>query len=436
MRVGVVDTVLLLLIHITGGQPARGPEILDLSLWNTPTRRRNIHVIDGRVMVITRYHKTMNRTDNAKVISRFLPVTVSALFVKYVVGIRPFAGQLMTTMATAGVEHADLCPSVFPIKEIVGKGGWDTDKLSALLDSVWKRGMGIRMNVRTYRQCIKGITRELVEKPLKEQMVFDKQAAHSARVAELHYGLDAEVVADCPAHQTWEFLCASLHWHTFLGIEEGTNHVISTTEDLDRRASVVTTSTVTRQKRQRMDVDLREGLVGAAGGGGRYHELEAEDVNEERHHKSNLSRKMILEPTEYSTVTPDFVRQGLRQMYGPNAHFKSQEQALAVSRVMARDSPLLVVLPTGGGKTDIWLLPLLSPHARITVVVTPLTVLTQDLAPRSRRVGVPTYVYGDQDDRHLSIDPPFHRGVILVTTESAISDAFITALCKICFPAS
>ncbi|RPB17979.1 hypothetical protein L211DRAFT_799093, partial [Terfezia boudieri ATCC MYA-4762] len=71
--------VLLLLIHISGGQPARSPEILDLTLWNSPTRRRNLHVIDGRVMVITRYHKSMHRTDKAKVISRFLPVNVSAL---------------------------------------------------------------------------------------------------------------------------------------------------------------------------------------------------------------------------------------------------------------------------------------------------------------------------------------------------------------------
>ncbi|RPB19965.1 hypothetical protein L211DRAFT_852756 [Terfezia boudieri ATCC MYA-4762] len=41
--------VLLLLIHISGGQPARGPEILDLTLWNSPTRRRNLHVIDGSI---------------------------------------------------------------------------------------------------------------------------------------------------------------------------------------------------------------------------------------------------------------------------------------------------------------------------------------------------------------------------------------------------
>lgn len=42
--------LLFLIIHITSGQPARGPEILEIRLWNTATTRRNIHVIDGRIL--------------------------------------------------------------------------------------------------------------------------------------------------------------------------------------------------------------------------------------------------------------------------------------------------------------------------------------------------------------------------------------------------
>lgn len=44
---------LLLLIHMTSGQPGRGPEITDLAIWNTTQRRRNIYIVDGRIMVTT-----------------------------------------------------------------------------------------------------------------------------------------------------------------------------------------------------------------------------------------------------------------------------------------------------------------------------------------------------------------------------------------------
>ncbi|RPB19966.1 hypothetical protein L211DRAFT_750027, partial [Terfezia boudieri ATCC MYA-4762] len=196
--------------------------------------------------------------------------------------------------------------------------------------------------------------------------VFDKQAAHLSRVAEVHYVLDAEAIAECPARKTWEFLCASLHWHSFLGFELGDRHIINMTT--------------------------------------------GEAVNEESTRGQG---------NECNTLTPDFIRRGLRQLYGQSAHFKSQEQALAVSRVLGRDSPLLVVLPTGGGKTDIWLLPIFSPHARITVVITPLTALTQDLAMRVRKIGIPTYIYQDPEKGPLRPDPPFYRGVVLATTESA-----------------
>lgn len=46
---------ILLIVHITSGQPGRGPEITDLDLWNTASHRRNIYIADGRMMITTWY---------------------------------------------------------------------------------------------------------------------------------------------------------------------------------------------------------------------------------------------------------------------------------------------------------------------------------------------------------------------------------------------
>ncbi|KAI0567947.1 hypothetical protein Alg130_12407, partial [Pyrenophora tritici-repentis] len=49
---------LAVLMHITGGQPARGPELLSVRHSNTVQGgHRNIFIEDGMVVFVTRYHK-------------------------------------------------------------------------------------------------------------------------------------------------------------------------------------------------------------------------------------------------------------------------------------------------------------------------------------------------------------------------------------------
>jgi hypothetical protein len=50
--------LLSLAVHVAGGQPARGPELLSVRWRNGALQDRNLYVIDGQVAVITRYHKT------------------------------------------------------------------------------------------------------------------------------------------------------------------------------------------------------------------------------------------------------------------------------------------------------------------------------------------------------------------------------------------
>jgi hypothetical protein len=65
--------LLLLSIHICGGQPARGSEITAIRFRNGFTQDRNVFVVHGQVIVVTRYHKSQSQFDKPKVIPRFLP---------------------------------------------------------------------------------------------------------------------------------------------------------------------------------------------------------------------------------------------------------------------------------------------------------------------------------------------------------------------------
>ena len=80
-------TSLLLLIHMLGGQPARGTEIASV-LFENPSAsglagRRNIFIDDGLVNVVTFYHKSLKITGSPKIIHRYLPRELSEVVVYY-----------------------------------------------------------------------------------------------------------------------------------------------------------------------------------------------------------------------------------------------------------------------------------------------------------------------------------------------------------------
>lgn len=66
--------LMLVLMHITGGQPARGPEILSCRHHNTAAgRHHNVVIEDGQVVFVTKYHKSVQISGDVKIIHRYLP---------------------------------------------------------------------------------------------------------------------------------------------------------------------------------------------------------------------------------------------------------------------------------------------------------------------------------------------------------------------------
>jgi hypothetical protein len=86
---------LLLLMHITGGQPARGPEIISIRHSNTVKGgHRNIFIKDGMVVFVTQYHKGYSASGDVKIIQRYLPRKVGELLVYYMWLVLPFQQRL------------------------------------------------------------------------------------------------------------------------------------------------------------------------------------------------------------------------------------------------------------------------------------------------------------------------------------------------------
>jgi hypothetical protein len=70
------------LMHIAGGQPARGPKILSVRHSNTiKGGHRNIFIENSIVVFVTRYYKGYNVSSDVKIIYQYLPRKVGELVV-------------------------------------------------------------------------------------------------------------------------------------------------------------------------------------------------------------------------------------------------------------------------------------------------------------------------------------------------------------------
>ena len=82
------------------------------------------------------------------------------------------------------------------------------------------------------------------------------------------------------------------------------------------------------------------------------------------------------QPLQVSTI----ILKTLRQIFDDeDARFKSVEQAEAIKEILKRDSDLAVILPTGGGKSLVYQLPILIERDLTTVVIVPFVALVEQV---------------------------------------------------------
>jgi hypothetical protein len=75
---------LLLVCYLTGGQPARGTEILSIRHVNTVhSGHRNIFVKNGLISTVTAYYKNYSLAELIKIIHRYLPSEVNKVVIYY-----------------------------------------------------------------------------------------------------------------------------------------------------------------------------------------------------------------------------------------------------------------------------------------------------------------------------------------------------------------
>jgi hypothetical protein len=224
---------LAVLMHITGGQPARGPEILSVRHSNTiKGGHRNVFIEDSMVVFVTRYHKGYNVSGDVKIIHRYLPREVGELVVWYLWLVLPFQQRLEALVWEKEAVSSHMWPA-----DPSGRK-WTTERLREALKRESQIGIGQELTIAAYREIAIGISRRFLrgstafkteegdeneawDKENAGASIADEQAGHTAHVAGLIYARGIMEQAGVVADKRQQFRASSSDWHRFLGFQEG-----------------------------------------------------------------------------------------------------------------------------------------------------------------------------------------------------------------------
>ena len=113
------------------------------------------------------------------------------------------------------------------------------------------------------------------------------------------------------------------------------------------------------------------------------------------------------------------IHEGLKKVLNQEEpKFRSTEQEEAVFAALDRQTPLIVVLPTGGGKTLTFTLPAVLRAPGVSIVVAPFNALEKDYVRRLRLSHIEHIVWRHGEVRYAP--------VVVVSADRAVSTQFIT----------
>ncbi|KAK7947162.1 uncharacterized protein PG986_011483 [Apiospora aurea] len=398
--------------HVWGGQPGRGPEIMTLRHGDTQQLLRNVFVLDGEVMLVTDRDKNKAIRGIGRKVARFLPARLGKMMV---------AGRRRRSPRYSGGTG--------------GWGAWQTAELSKQLVRVTGQHVGVELSVADYRhvaielgRTVRGLVVRQLEvdlagdddrggdgatvedaatgearKGARFESVWDLQATHGSAVARQHYAVDVRFPNQLQPQMVANFREISRLWHRYL--EHGNNGV-----DFHGKNGVDSHGghgeEAPKKRRRSTHEQADEDPITATTPAAKRSEPTPDPAAERRQQKADGALKTLL---------------------GNGARWRSAEQEDAARRVLALkgNAVLIVVLPTGAGKSVLFLLPAVpAMHAGVSLVVVPFTALINDLVRRATDAGLdclhwqPAEVEGRDEQARVA-------RLVVVSADVATSSEFL-----------
>jgi orsellinic acid/F9775 biosynthesis protein OrsD/helicase-like protein/RAD3-like DEAD/DEAH box helicase len=368
---------LLILCHITAGQPLREPELLSI-VWRNTSRQRHIMLWEKQVMIFTQYHKGQQQTETYKENIRFLPSAVGDLLLQYLAYVPSFRQVLLRQRTPKALLSAYLWST------LEGKV-WPDGTISACLRRACARARIDRLHTLNWRHISAAICKEKFS--AKEYTNFSTEDI-TAEEMEEESDLVSLALQSNHSYPTFNSTYAGSTMLTMDNLLHRNNRASKLWRDLFKF------DTLLQGKRERAgsDVlsirmldDIKRGQQRKRVG---YKEADLLTVARRVHSLSDLQFRAGQ-------------RDGLLAVLGPH-----------------RAEHVVVILGTGSGKTMLIILGVLLPDARTTILVVPLVALRNDLLGRFKIAGIKPLLWTSGLRRSASL--------VVVSVEAACSETFLS----------
>jgi superfamily II DNA or RNA helicase len=373
------------LIHAIGGQPARGVESCLVKLVNTLYRVRGVYAWRPGVLVfVLLYSKTTSMTGMDRVVAHAIPWRLGRLFLMMTALARPLAGILVERSRGPHARSVQET-SAFPIRgeEITSA------QLSDRLRQWFSQELGVSLGLRAFRHFVIACQRKLMPEAFtviqQAMAVADTQSGHTSGTATDIYAIDrAEMHLLSPTTVLKSVHC-SLRWAQILFpsnmlTDEETNDandagkVISSNMNQNAPATINTSEIVKAVTEAFKSNEVIELICERLG------QKVASDV-------VGALEKQRKPTQENTTQVVEAKHLVLLQRFQNNnkATWRSRGQAQAMVHVLAREQSLLIVLPTGGGKSFLFGATPLIETGRTVVVFPYIALMTDQIHEATRR---------------------------------------------------
>ena len=415
-----------LLLHFSMGQPARCKEVGSFLIRNTETNRRSFYWTNGTLVMYQTYEKTDAASRRPKVKVKMLAKELRAFIVVYLAVIRPTMA-IVAGLLGEDSEAALIYEDKWYVEDF--RRG-DTEIIGDDIKEAF-RAKGVNsMNAKNYRHLAEWLTREIraVHKALlRLDEPLHTQAGHSARTAELVYGRDLNGHEEVSQVQWEEGMYSSTRWH---------KEILKLPADCRRRS----------RSREAVVLDGPPSLEPSKENGLGLESPPKYEYGGSRSSSAGVTprfadtsggmdraakRRKLLEQDQSSSV-PCAIASNLEVQEGKialrakrallklgHAQWKTPEQAQAASLAVENVTNFIAVLPTGSGKSVIFMVAALSRKVSMVVVVVPLRMLVGKQMEACEAAGVRCQVY-DKDNTPGN----GAKGVVFVSIEEAGSGEF------------
>ncbi len=383
-----MHALLFLLMHFTASSPPRGEEYSSYLICNTKHFDRTFYWLVGTIMTFQRYHKGANVGSPIKLIPRFLPPELNLLFIEYMLLVRPV--QLFIVGLRGNMDGARQYMNLWAIERDAAMDGGNVSRLVA---GAFLEHANLDIGIANYRH-LAAYFGDAIKQSYCTEFPIDETSGHSSTTAARHYANCFNDHRFMDSQQMYTYKLAAEAWHCLLRLDRSPVHPPPSS------TSIVEISTGIDRPHSHCPLQSQCASLFAS-----------------------LMYSIPQTTPQLAIPSPGDQTHEVRSLRAlcqlGHEQWTCKEQGLAVTLVLENRLDLLVVMPTGHGKSAMFMIPPMVTACTVIVVVL-LTILVNRHEVDATRAGLWYITYGT--DTITFDDPP---SILFVSVERAATPKFV-----------